>query len=74
MGVWDKKISPRAVDLSYRAYRVLTQGILVMIGAFFLLGDHVVWINCLPGFAWRAWLLMYSLPAWFTALTSGAAE
>jgi hypothetical protein len=73
-GVWDKRISPRAVDLSYRAYRVLTHGILVMIGVFFLLGDRVVWINCLPGFAWRTWLLMYTLPAWFTALTSGAAE
>jgi hypothetical protein len=34
---------------------------------FVLVGDRVVWVNCLTGFAWRAWLLSYSLPAWFTA-------
>jgi len=37
-------------------------------------GDRRVWINCLSGFAWRAWLLLYCLPAWFTALRITAAS
>jgi hypothetical protein len=39
---------------------------------FVLFGDRIVWSNCLTGFAWRAWLLFYGLPAWFTALGSTA--
>jgi hypothetical protein len=74
VGYWDKKTSPRAVELTYRAYRVLTHALLATIVVFFLLGDRVVWINCLPGFAWRTWLLLYAMPAWFTAVTRGATE
>src|SRR5260370_18339131 len=48
-GGGDKKISPRGVDLSYRAYRILTQGLLVIIGAFLLRCVHIFWINSLPG-------------------------
>ena len=62
------KVDRQAEDASYRAYRVLIHGILAMLVVFFLFGDRIVWINCLTGFAWRAWLLLYSLPAWFTAL------
>jgi hypothetical protein len=61
-------VTRHAEDASYHAYRQLTHAILALILAFFFLGDRIVWINCLPGFAWRAWLLLYSLPAWFTAL------
>ncbi len=60
-------VSRQAEDMSYRAYRVLIHGILAMIVVFFLFGDRITWINCLTGFAWRAWLLLYGLPAWFTA-------
>jgi hypothetical protein len=61
-------VSKRAEDASYRGYRILTHGILMMIVVFFLLGDRISWSNCLTGFAWRTWLLLYTLPAWFTAL------
>jgi hypothetical protein len=61
------KVDRQAEDSSYRAYRILTHGLLAMPLVFMLFGDRVVWINCLTGFAWRAWLLLYTLPAWFTA-------
>ena len=64
----NSKVSNQAADASYRTYRVLTHGILIMCVVFFLFGDRIVWINCLTGFAWRAWLLLYALPAWFNAL------
>jgi hypothetical protein len=62
------KVSRQAADASYRTYRILTHGILAMILVFFVFGDRIVWINCLTGFAWRTWLLLYCLPAWFAAL------
>ena len=62
------KINERAERMSYCAYRILIHGIIAMLAAFFLLGDYVVWPNCLTGLAWRSWLLLYCLPAWFTAL------
>ena len=68
------KISRQADDATYGAYRILIHGILVMSVVFFLAGDRITWINCLTGFAWRAWLLLYALPAWFTALRTPAAE
>jgi hypothetical protein len=62
------QVSRQAEDASYRAYRVLLHGIFAMLVVFFLFGDRIVWVNCLTGFAWRAWLLSYGLPAWLTAL------
>ena len=53
---------------SYRAYRVLIHGIFAMLVVFFLLGDRIVWANCLTGFAWRYWLLLYGLPSWIAAI------
>jgi hypothetical protein len=61
------QVTRQAEDASYRAYRVLLHGILAMLVLFFLFGDRIVWVDCLTGFAWRAWLLLYSLPAWLTA-------
>ena len=61
------QVTRQAEDASYRAYRVLLHGIFAMLVVFFLFGDRIVWVNCLTGFAWRAWLLLYSLPAWLTA-------
>jgi hypothetical protein len=71
LGLAQGKVSKPAEDASYRAYRVLTHGILAALVVFFLVGDRIVWRNCLTGFAWRAWLLLYCLPAWFTAFSRG---
>jgi len=60
------KVNEDTKALTYRAYRGLIHGILLLLVAFFLLGNRIVWINCLTGFAWRAWLLLYTLPAWIT--------
>ena len=66
------RMNKQAEDASYRVYRILTHGILAMLVVFFLFGDRIIWINCLPGFAWRTWLLLYSLPAWFAAFGTPA--
>src|SRR5262245_13438537 len=68
VGVARGEVSKRAEEASYRAYRVSIHGIFVLLLVFFLFGDRIVWGNCLTGFAWRAWLLLYALPAWFTVL------
>ena len=71
LAIANGRVNRQAQDSSYRAYRVLIHGILAIIVVFFLLGDRVTWSNCLTGLAWRTWLLLYSLPAWFTALQRG---
>ena len=63
-------VNRQAEEASYRAYRFLTRGILAMVVAFFLFGDRITWSIWLVGLGWRTWLLLYSLPAWFTALRS----
>jgi hypothetical protein len=60
------KVTRQAEDASYRTYRILTHGILVWTLVFILFGDRITWINCATGFAWRTWLALYMLPAWFT--------
>lgn len=67
--VWmaEGKVSKAATDASYATYRILIHGILAVILVFFFLGDRITWIQCATGFAWRTWLLLYCLPAWFTA-------
>ena len=66
------RVTRQAENASYRAYRLLLHGLLAMLVVFFLFGQRIVWVNCLTGFVWRAWLLLYCLPAWFTALRSTA--
>jgi len=66
------RVAKQAVDATYRAYRILNHGIFVMLIVFFLAGDRIVWANCLTGLAWRAWLLLYILPEWFTAIRVNA--
>jgi MFS family permease len=63
-------VNKQAEEASYRAYRFLMHGILAMVVAFFLFGDWITWSIWLVGLGWRTWLLLYSLPAWFTALRS----
>ena len=67
LGVAQDKVTLGVAEASYRVYRVMLHGILGMCVAFFALGDRIIWINCLTGFAWRAWLLLYCLPAWLAA-------
>jgi hypothetical protein len=68
------KVNKQAEEASFRAYRLLIHGIFAILVVFFLFGDRIVWTNCLTGLAWRTWLLLYSLPAWFTLLGIGATE
>jgi hypothetical protein len=63
-----RSVSRQAEEASYRAYRVLIHAVFALLVVFVLSGDRVVWPNCLTGLAWRYWLLLYSVPAWFTAL------
>ena len=58
------KVDKQAEEASYRAYRTLIHGIFAMMVVWVLLGDRIVWSNCLTGFVWRYWLLLYGLPAW----------
>jgi hypothetical protein len=73
LAVASGKVDKPAEDASYRAYRVLTHGIFALLLVFFLFGDQIVWSNCLTGFGWRFWLLLYALPAWFALFGSTAA-
>jgi hypothetical protein len=68
LGFAQGKVDRQAEEASYRAYRVLIHGIFAMLVLFFVLGDRIVWGNCVTGFAWRTWLLLYCLPAWFTLM------
>jgi cyanophycinase-like exopeptidase len=70
VAIGEKRIDARATEAAYRVYRILIHGILAAIVIFFTLGDRVNWTSCLPGFAWRAWLLLYALPAWIVAARS----
>jgi len=65
MALASGKVDRQAEDASYRAYRVLIHAIFAILVVFVLVGDEIVWSNCLTGFAWRFWLLLYGLPAWF---------
>jgi len=67
-------LTKRAEESAYRAYRIMIHAILVMLAAVFLLGDRIIWVQCLSGFGWRAWLLLYSLPAWFTVFNGPSCE
>ena len=62
------RVTKQIEDATYRAYRILIHGILALLIVFFLVGDQIVWINGLTGIAWRAWLLLYCLPAWLAVL------
>jgi hypothetical protein len=62
------KVDRQVEEASYRAYRILIHGIFAAMLVFVLAEDRVIWHQCLTGFAWRYWLLLYCLPAWFAAL------
>ncbi len=64
-------VDRRVERASYRAYRVLIHLPFVLLVVFFVAGDRVVWPNGLTGITWRAWLLLYMLPAWLAAYGVG---
>jgi hypothetical protein len=72
MALARNSVDKHAEESSYRAYRVLLHGIFAMLVVFFVFGDRVIWINCLTGLAWRAWLLLYALPEWIVAVRTVA--
>ena len=60
-------VSKQAEDASYHFYRILNHGILALRMVFMLNGDRIIWVNCITGFAWRTWFLVYCLPMWIAA-------
>jgi hypothetical protein len=70
IGLTQGSVDRQAEDASYRTYRVLNHGILALGVVVMLFGDRIIWLNCVTGFMWRTWLLVYCLPWWFTALRS----
>jgi hypothetical protein len=56
-------------ETSYRFYRALATAPLILIVAFWLLGDHIKWDVLLIGLGWRTWLLVYCFPAWLALWT-----
>ncbi|HEX4628868.1 MAG TPA: hypothetical protein VH137_08770 [Gemmatimonadales bacterium] len=68
IAVAERGVTRQAQDATYRAYRVLLHGILALVLVFFVAGDRIRWPYGLLGVAWRTWLLLYSLPAWYAAL------
>jgi hypothetical protein len=55
-------------EAAYRAYRMLTHGIMAVGVLVMLAGDRITWANCATGFLWRTWLGLYILPWWIAAL------
>src|SRR5262249_55142651 len=74
VAIGQERVDEHVREESYRVYRVLLHGILALCAVFFVAGDRIVWINCLTGFAWRAWLLLYALPAWLAVSRPRPAE
>jgi hypothetical protein len=62
------RITNEAEASAYRGYRVLMHVIIALLVVFFLFGDRIAWNIGLVGIAWRSWLLLYTLPAWYAAL------
>jgi len=67
----DKRdVETREKDTTYRVYRIFTHALLGVAVLVMLAGDRIQWANCATGFLWRAWLGLYILPWWLTALRS----
>jgi len=57
-----KHVGERAIRASNRIYRGLASLPLGLLVLFFLVDDRIDWNVLLPGLAWRAWLILYTLP------------
>jgi len=62
-----RRVNEHIEGVTYRAYRVLIHGLFLGLMVFFLAGDRIIWSQCLTGFLWRGWLLLYALPWWVAA-------
>src|SRR5215831_1291860 len=70
IGLTQGHVDRQAEAASYRTYRVLNHGLLALGVVVMLSGDRIIWLNCVTGFLWRTWLLVYCLPWWLTAFRS----
>jgi hypothetical protein len=62
------RVDKGAEEASYRAYRIITHGLMAVGVVVMLAGDRITWANCATGFLWRTWLGLYILPWWITAV------
>jgi hypothetical protein len=60
-----------AVEIAFRAYRILANALLFLFALFLVIGDSIDWNILLPGLAWRAWLLVLVLPSWIALWPTG---
>ena len=58
-----ERFDDRVVRSAFRIYRTGATVLLALICVFFVFGDRIAWHILLPGLAWRAWLLVWVLPA-----------
>ena len=68
------KADRQVEDTTYRVYRTITHGLLLVAGLVMLAGDRIIWANCATGFLWRAWLGLYILPWWLVAVRNPASQ
>ena len=61
------RVNIEVEQVTYKVYRVLIWGIFLLMAVFVVAGDRIIWTQCLTGFAWRYWLLLYALPWWVAA-------
>ena len=61
-----ERFDDRVVRSVFRVYRTGATALLALIGIYFVVGDRIGWHILLPGLAWRAWLLVWVLPAALT--------
>ena len=64
------RVNKGVEEAAYRAYRILTHGIMAVGVLVIVAGDRITWPNCATGFLWRTWLGLYILPWWLAALRS----
>jgi hypothetical protein len=67
LAIGTPRVTKQVEETTYRAYRVLIHGILVLMVVFVFAGDRIAWSHGLSGLAWRSWLLLYALPVWLAA-------
>src|SRR5215831_9896673 len=60
-------VNKEVEQITYKVYRVLIWGIFLLMAVFVVARDRIIWTQCLTGFAWRYWLLLYVLPWWIAA-------
>lgn len=59
-----KQVTPQQRSEAYALLSKASIVILVIMGAFIYANQFLDWPVLVVGLAWRAWLLIYALPAW----------